>query len=71
LERLRRKINPFCGYRYRRSLVHRLNGVVYDRSTDGDFKIKNPELISRIVAKKTAYYSELRLYPRIINFIND
>ena len=45
------------------SRVHILNGIVYDRSADGDFKVKRPEQIASISNRKSGYYSEARVYP--------
>ncbi|MFH0796244.1 MAG: RNA-binding domain-containing protein [Candidatus Omnitrophota bacterium] len=45
------------------SRVHTLNGIVYDRSADGDFKVKHPEQIAAISNRKSGYYSESRVYP--------
>ncbi|PIV53983.1 MAG: AAA family ATPase [Elusimicrobia bacterium CG_4_10_14_0_8_um_filter_37_32] len=51
------------------SRVHTLNGIVYDRSADGDFKVKRPEQIASISNRKSGYYSESRVYPYLT--IND
>jgi len=47
------------------SQVHRFKGTVYDRSSDGDFKIKEPQRIAAISNRKSGFYSEMRLCPNI------
>ncbi len=45
------------------SSVFRCKGIVYDRSSDGDFKLKEPERITALTNKKKGFYSESRVYP--------
>jgi len=45
------------------SSVFRCKGIVYDRSADGDFKLKEPEQIAALANKKKGFYSEARVYP--------
>jgi len=40
------------------SQVHRFKGTVYDRSSEGDFKIKEPQRIAAISNRKSGFYSE-------------
>ena len=47
------------------SQVHRFKGTVYDRSSDGDFKIKEPQRIAAISNRKSGYYSETRIVEHI------
>jgi ATP-dependent DNA helicase RecG len=47
------------------SSVFRCKGIVYDRSADGDFKLKEPEQIAALANKKKGFYSEARVYPII------
>lgn len=47
------------------SSVFRCKGIVYDRSADGDFKLKEPERIATLTNKKKGFYSEARVYPFI------
>ncbi|MCP5046035.1 MAG: AAA family ATPase [bacterium] len=47
------------------SSVFRCKGIVYDRSADGDFKLKGPERIAALTNKKKGFYSEARVYPFI------
>ncbi len=45
------------------SRVHRLGGIVFDRSADGDFKVTDPLAIAELSNRKASYYSETRTYP--------
>jgi len=45
------------------SQVHRTKNVVYDRSEDGDFRVRTHEAISRIYTRKNAYFTENKIYP--------
>ncbi|MCG2760114.1 MAG: HTH domain-containing protein, partial [Candidatus Delongbacteria bacterium] len=47
------------------SQVHKFKGIVYDRSSDGDFKIKEPQRIAAISNRKSGFYSETRVVQRI------
>lgn len=47
------------------SQVHKLKGLVYDRSADGDYRVTDPTAIARIVNKKRTFYSEAKVYPFI------
>lgn len=43
--------------------THRCNGIVYDRSHDGDFRVQKPIRIAAIVNRKTGYHTEQVVYP--------
>ncbi len=45
------------------SRVHRLNGIIFDRSADGDFKVKSPEQIAELSNRKALYFSEAKVFP--------
>jgi ATP-dependent DNA helicase RecG len=45
------------------SRVHRLKGIVFDRSRDGDFQVKSPEQIAILSNRKNSYYSDSKIYP--------
>ena len=45
------------------SQVHKTNGKIYDRSSDGDFIVSANEQISRMYIRKSSYYSESIIYP--------
>lgn len=45
------------------SQAHRYKGMVYDRSSDGDFKVKNQKLISDLYIRKQESYTENRIFP--------
>ena len=47
------------------SQVHRCNGFVYDRSSDGDFKITRPETIAEIYNRKKTHFTEGTIYPYV------
>jgi ATP-dependent DNA helicase RecG len=47
------------------SQVHRTDGVVFDRGHEGDFRVVDNERISQLYARKSNYYSEARIFPRI------
>jgi len=47
------------------SQIHEMNGVVYDRSSDGDFKAKQPHQIAALHNNKRSFYSESIIYPYI------
>jgi len=44
------------------SQTHRSNGVVYDRSEDGDFRVNEPHRIAEISNRKRATYTENKIY---------
>lgn len=45
------------------SMVHKTNGKVFDRSSEGDFEVKSDALISEIYFRKRATFSESIIYP--------
>lgn len=45
------------------SQVHKTANVIYDRTMDGDFKVKTHEAISRIYARKSTHFTENKVYP--------
>jgi ATP-dependent DNA helicase RecG len=47
------------------SQVHRTDGVVFDRGHEGDFRVIDNERISQLYARKSNYYSEGRIFPRL------
>jgi len=50
-------------YVHESSMVHKTNGVVYDRNNDGDYRVIIPERIANIYARKQAFYSENKVFP--------
>jgi len=44
------------------SQVHKTNGVVFDRSNDGDFRVTHPHRIAEISNRKRATYTENIIY---------
>jgi ATP-dependent DNA helicase RecG len=44
------------------SQVHRFKGIVFDRSSEGDFQIKSPHQIARLSNKKSSFYAESKIY---------
>ena len=45
------------------SQVHRTGNVVFDRNEEGDFRVTNHAAISRIYARKSALFTENKIYP--------
>ena len=45
------------------SQVHKTNGVVFDRSNDGDFRVTQPHRIAEISNRKRTTYTENTIYP--------
>lgn len=45
------------------SQIHKSAGHIYDRSSDGDFKVGEPQLIADIYNRKRNHYSEATIYP--------
>ncbi|MCI0493400.1 putative DNA binding domain-containing protein [candidate division KSB1 bacterium] len=45
------------------SQVHKTANFIFDRSEDGDFRVRTHEAISRIYTRKNAYFTENRIYP--------
>ncbi len=50
-------------YVHESSMVHRANGIVFDRNEDGDYKVTIPERIANIYARKQSFYSENKVFP--------
>ena len=47
------------------SQVHKCNGEIYDRSSDGDFKLRNQQQIKELYLRKSTYYTEGKIYKKI------
>ncbi|OGX86778.1 hypothetical protein BEN47_12395 [Hymenobacter lapidarius] len=47
------------------SQVHRVDGVVFDRGHEGDFRVLDHERIGQLYARKSNAYSEGRIFPRL------
>lgn len=47
------------------SQVHKCNNKVFDRSSDGDFRVDSPQGIAEIYNKKRAHFTEGIIYPRV------
>lgn len=45
------------------SQVHRCNGKIFDRSTDGDFELKTDDQIKQLYLRKNSLYTENTVYP--------
>lgn len=45
------------------SQVHKTDGKIYDRSSDGDYELKTDDQIKNIYRRKSNEYSENRIYP--------
>ena len=45
------------------SQVHRTGGVVMDRGHEGDFRVLGDASISQLYTRKSAYYTEARIFP--------
>ena len=45
------------------SQVHRSGGVVFDRGHEGDFRVLSDASISQLYTRKSAYYTEARIFP--------
>ena len=44
------------------SQVHKCNNIIFDRSSDGDFRVTNPEGIAEIYNRKRTHYTEGKIY---------
>lgn len=47
------------------SQVHKTAGVIFDRSSDGDFKITQPQQIAELYNRKRTHYTESIVYPAL------
>jgi ATP-dependent DNA helicase RecG len=47
------------------SQVHKTNGIVYDRSNDGDFKVTQLHRIAEMYNRKRTHYTEGTIYPKV------
>jgi len=47
------------------SQVHKCNGEIYDRNSDGDFKLRNQQQIKELYLRKSTYYTEGKIYTKI------
>jgi len=45
------------------SQIHRSGKFIFDRNEDGDFKVKSSAAISRLYQRKSAYFTENKIYP--------
>jgi len=45
------------------SQVHKSNGIIYDRSADGDYRLTNHGQIAELYNRKRAHYTESTIYP--------
>ena len=50
-------------YVHESSMVHKTNGIVYDRNEDGDYRVTIPERIANIYARKQSFYTENKVFP--------
>lgn len=55
------------------SQVHKSGKFIFDRNEDGDFKVKSSEAISRLYQRKSAYFTENKIFPflQFADFNND
>jgi len=47
------------------SQVHKCNGLIYDRSADGDFRVTDPAKIAELYNRKKAHFTEGMIYPAL------
>ncbi|MFH1121927.1 MAG: RNA-binding domain-containing protein [Bacteroidota bacterium] len=47
------------------SQVHNTDGIIYDRSNDGDYRVRQPHQIAEIYNRKRNHYSEGIIYPAL------
>ncbi|HCY77688.1 MAG TPA: AAA family ATPase [Ignavibacteriales bacterium] len=47
------------------SQVHKCDNIVFDRSSDGDFRVTSPQGIAEIYNRKRAHFTEGTIYPHI------
>ena len=52
------------------SQVHRCNGKIYDRSSDGDFELKTDEQIKNCYLRESSFYTENTIYPYLFEKID-
>ena len=45
------------------SQVHKTVSAVYDRSSEGDFRVTQPHRIAELFNRKRVHYSECAIYP--------
>jgi len=45
------------------SQVHKTGNIIFDRSEDGDFRVKTHEALSHLYQRKSAYFIENKIYP--------
>ncbi|MEO8148814.1 MAG: RNA-binding domain-containing protein [Bacteroidia bacterium] len=48
------------------SQLHKTADIVFDRSSDGDFKVKHPHQIVEIYNRKRAHYTEGVIFPKLL-----
>lgn len=47
------------------SQVHKCDNIVFDRSSDGDFRVTSPQSIAEIYNRKRVHFTEGAIYPHI------
>lgn len=47
------------------SQVHKSNGIIYDRSSDGDFKVTDVAKIAELYNRKRTHYTEGEIFPAL------
>ncbi|MEW6196544.1 MAG: RNA-binding domain-containing protein [Bacteroidota bacterium] len=47
------------------SQIHKCNGIIYDRSSDGDFKVTDAAKIAELHNRKKAHFTEGIIYPAL------
>ena len=47
------------------SQVHKCDGEIYERSSDGDFRLRNEQQIRELYLRKSSYYTEGKIYNKI------
>ncbi|MDW7682046.1 MAG: putative DNA binding domain-containing protein, partial [bacterium] len=45
------------------SQVHKSGNFIFDRNEEGDFKVRTSEAMSRLYQRKSAYFTENKIYP--------
>jgi len=47
------------------SQVHKCDNIVFDRSSDGDFRVTSPQGIAEIYNRKRVHFTEGKIYPHV------
>lgn len=50
-------------YVHESSMVHRTNGIVFDRNEDGDYKVTLSQRIANIYVRKQTFHTENKVFP--------